>query len=265
MDTSAEPYPEMLVWAIRKPIVPIAGGNLLVVTDGLRRAVRSRVGAVCKRRGVPVPTQVTGHGADGRPHLAFLPMLDVGHRRADGHLLGVAVAIPADLPTEDQKLISYGLLNDDGPIDTLRLGANGLLSLAHQTDPRPSSGLDPQRWRAPAPGARRWITVTPVMLDRRPHARHTVAAVDRLAESFVAAGYPRPRSASLLDRSTVPGAVRGPHSGTIPDSRQHRPFTHCRVEFPTPVRGPVIAGRLRHLGCGMLVPDPTDLPARPPQ
>jgi len=251
------PYPELLFWTIRRPIVPIAGGNLLIVTDGLRRAALSRIGAVCKRRGVPVPAQVSGYGANGRPHLAFLPILDIGHRRADGHLLGVAVAIPAGLPGEDEQLISYGLLGDgdDEPIDRLRLGTNGFLSLGYQADPALVDSVDRRQWTAAPDGARRWVSVTPVMLDRRPNVHN---AADRLADSFVTAGYPRPETATVLTASAVPGAVRGPHSGTIPDSRERRPVTHCRVEFPTPVRGPVIAGRLRHLGCGLLIPDPAD-------
>ena len=54
--------------------------------------------AVVRHCPQPVPEWVSGHTADGRPsqkpHLAFLPLPFVGSEHADGHLLGLSMAIP---------------------------------------------------------------------------------------------------------------------------------------------------------------------------
>ncbi|MGW4463088.1 type I-G CRISPR-associated protein Csb2 [Micromonospora sp. NPDC004704] len=252
--TSANgPYREMLVWPAERGRVPIQGDRLLTVTDILRRAVLDRVAD-------PVPPQASGHGADGRPHVGFLPLLDVGHRHADGHLLGVAVAIPGDLPDADRIAVLRGLLGDDGenPIRVLRAGAEGVFRFDDPAEPPTTWGLRPDRWMGQPTGARRWVSVTPMMLDRYP-GRNDQAEV--LADGFEIAGYPRPESVTVLEAPLVRGAVRLPRRGTVPAGRPRRPFVHCRVEFATPVRGPVIAGALRYLGCGLFVPEVPD--ARP--
>ena len=244
------PYGEFLVWPLERGRVPVQGDRLLAITDALRRAVINRVAD-------PVPPQASGHGADGRPHVAYLALLDVGHRHARGHLLGVAVALPDDMTDSDRLAVRRGLLGSvgDEPIRTVRCGPAGVLALADPADPPRLWGLHPERWTGAPGGARAWVSATPVMLDRYPGRRDPAEV---LAESFVTAGYPRPESVTVLEAPLPEGAVRMPRRGTIPDGRPRRPFVHCRVEFPVPVRGPVIAGSLRYLGCGLLVPEVPD-------
>ncbi|GAB2932760.1 hypothetical protein GCM10027280_20580 [Micromonospora polyrhachis] len=241
------PYRDLLLWPIERGTVPISGDRLLAVTEMLRRAAISRIAD-------PVPAQASGHGADGRPHVAFVPLLDAGHQHADGHLLGVGVAVPVELAGDDRLAILRGLLGADGedPIRELRGGTAGLVRLGDPTDLPLTWGLRPDRWTGPPSGGHRWVSVTPVMLDRYPGRRDPAEV---LADGFVTAGYPRPTSVTLLERPIVRGAVQMPRRGSLPDKRARRPILHCQVEFPTPVRGPVIAGALRYLGCGMFVPE----------
>jgi len=205
--------------------------------------------------------------------VAFLPLLDVGHRHARGHLLGVGVAIPSDMPDDHRLAVLRGLLDaphvdeappphtgptgpsDRGPVRELRLGRAGLIRLADPFDTPSSWGLLPQRWTGPETGVRRWVSVTPVMLDRYPGRRGNVENL--LAAAFVTAGYPEPESVTALEAPLPHGAVTRPRRDTIPASRGRRPMLHCHVTFPQPVRGPVIAGALRYLGCGLLVPEVT--------
>src|SRR5690606_6335733 len=74
----AGPYRELLVWGIKRPSVPLAGDTVLMVTSLLRKAVVARVGRLGD-----VPALVSGHGADGLPHVAYLGLLDVGHEHSD--------------------------------------------------------------------------------------------------------------------------------------------------------------------------------------
>lgn len=244
------PYQELVIWPLRRGGIPVSGDRLLTVTELLRRTVISRVAD-------PVPPEVSGHGADTRPHLAYLALTDVGHRHADGHLLGVAVAVPAALSGEARMATLRGLLGDGGedPIRELRGGANGLFALEDPGEPPQLWGLRPDRWAGSISGARRWTSVTPVMLDRYPGRRDPA---DVLSDTIVTAGYPRPESVTVLDTPVPRGAVHLPCRGTVPAGRPRRPLLHCRVEFVEPIRGPVIAGALRYLGCGLLVPEVDD-------
>lgn len=235
---------------MRRGGVAVSGDRLLTVTELLRRTVISRVAD-------PVPPEVSGHGADTRPHLAYLALTDVGHRHADGHLLGVAVAVPTALSGDARLATLRGLLGDSGedPIQELRGGADGLLALEDPGEPPRLWGLRPGRWTGVPEGARHWASVTPVMLDRYPGRRDPAEV---LADTIVTAGYPRPETVTLLEEPLPQAAVRMPRRGTLPAGRPHRPMVHCRIEFAEPVRGPVIAGALRYLGCGLLVPDLAD-------
>lgn len=235
-------YTDLVVFGFDGPLAPIPGNDVLTVTQALRKATLSRVAN-------PVPPQVSGHDAGGRPHVAFLALPDAGHRYADGHLLGVAVAVPQQLPTADRRRLLRGLLADGG-MHRLNLPGGRRIALSYQPDRVRPRGLLPERWTGD--GARSWTTVTPVMLDRYPKA-HT-AADELVARALVSAGYPRPEQVDLLPAPAVAGGVFA-WCGSLPEGRARRPLLHCRVRFPRPVRGPVLAGALRYLGVGLFVPE----------
>jgi CRISPR-associated protein Csb2 len=245
--TAVGPYEELVVWPVERGGVPIGGDRLVAVAELLRRAVIARTAD-------PVPAVASGHGADGQTHVAYLPLLDVGHTHADGHLLGVGVAIPGDLPPQDRLAILRGILGPHGdePIRELRGGVVGRIRLGDPAQPPTAWGVRPDRWTGPPAGLRRWVTATPVMLDRYPGRRDPAEMV---AGMFVTAGFPEPESVTVLEGPLLRGSVTAPRRGSIPAGRDRRPMVHCRVRFPVPVRGPVIAGALRYLGCGLLVPE----------
>jgi len=243
-EAAAGPYADLLIWGVKRPMVAIPGADLLTVTAALRRAVLSRVAD-------PVPAQVSGHGADGRTHVAFLALLDVGHPHADGHLLGVGIAVPRLIPATDRRALLRGLLGADAadPLSVLRLRQGQPVELQYPA--LPLRGLRPERWCGD-PGARSWVTATPMMLDRFPNRRLDVTEI--IAESLRTAGYPLPDKVEPLAGPTVSGGIPLPRRGTLPPWAR-KPLMHCRVSFPRPVRGPVIAGALRYLGCGLFVPE----------
>ena len=243
-DVAAGAYSDLLVFGIDGPVTAIAGLDVLQVTGALRLAAISRVADL-------VPAQLSGHGADGRPHVAFLGLPDIGHCHADGHLLGVGVAIPADLPTTERRAVLRGLLAGGG-LRYLNLPGGRRLDLSYQPDRTRPLGLLPERWTTDR-GARSWVTATPVMLDRYPKA-HTPAP-ELLARALVTAGYPRPEQVEMLPGPATIGGIFAPRRGSLPEGRGRRPLMHCRVRFPRAVRGPVIAGALRYLGVGLFVPD----------
>jgi CRISPR-associated protein Csb2 len=244
------PYGDLLVWGVSRPAVAIRGDDVLTVTNALRRAVLKRVAD-------PVPAQVCGHGADGRAHVAYLGLVDVGHDRADGHLLGVGIAVPRDMPVGERRALLGGLLGENAarPIQQLHAGRSRVLDL--QYAPATGWGLRPERWQR-THGCRWWVTATPLMLDRYPkNPRRSSDVADSVAAALVTAGYPEPAVVQPLDAPVVIGGIHQLRAGSQP-RRPRRPILHCRVGFDRPVRGPVLAGALRYLGGGLFVPETAD-------
>ncbi|MBX6722087.1 MAG: type I-U CRISPR-associated protein Cas5/Cas6, partial [Dactylosporangium sp.] len=205
---------------------------------------------VLSRVADPLPSQVSGHGADGRPHVAYLGLVDVGHRHADGHLLGVGVAVPRQMPEADRRALLRGLLGADAaaPLSRIRSARGQQVQLQYPAVAR--RGLDRRWWCSPS-GARTWVSATPLMLDRYPGRDDPAELIVR---SLQLAGYPEPASVQALAGPAIPGAVRAPRRGSVPPWAR-KPMLHCRISFTHRVRGPVIAGALRYLGSGLFVPE----------
>ena len=235
------PFEDLLVWTLARPIARINGDRAVALASALRNAVMSRVPD-------PIPAQVSGHGAPGRPHVGFLALPDVGHDYADGHILGLALAIPRDLPSADLGMLVRAVLID--PLTRLCLPGGRSLALQYGAD---RSGLQPSRWAAQSRGgSREWVTATPLMLDG--HLRPGRNEASEVARSLTIAGYPRPAQVEVSAAPLAAGAVWRPRPGTLPAGRPHRRLVHARVAFAEPVTGPVLAGSMRYLGLGLFLP-----------
>src|SRR6266508_95075 len=104
-----------------------------------------------------------------RSHLAVVPLPDVGHEYADGHLLGIALVLPRNaVPTDRQQaraLVARWELDVDAqsPNPRLRLLLVGGLEWWVRREDAPTlAGLKAGVWCKPA---RRWVSATPVALD----------------------------------------------------------------------------------------------------
>ncbi len=242
------PFSDLLIFGFEQPVVPPGGQNLLAYTTALRAAVLSRVPD-------PVPPQVSGHGAEGRPHVAYLGLVHAGFPHSDGHLLGVGVAIPASLETAARRSLVGALIGT--PLREVTLGSTRRkISVEYIPDRTSPYGLTPERWVAPA-GAQRWVSATPLALDVFLKAHHV--PTDQVARAVATAGYPEPTRVEVSPAPLIQGAVGRLRVGALTGSRPRRPFLHARIEFAEPVLGPVIAGSLRYLGAGLFVPQPGPL------
>ena len=243
---AASPYGDLVVFGLAAGMARFPGPSLLMLTVTLRQALISRIGA-------GVPAQVSGHGAEGRPHVAYLALEDAGHRHADGHVLGVALAVPRQMPAAEVDQVLAAAVDAPLPGLTIRRGQQ----IAVEYDPLRTtpSGLVAERWTAgPRGGARRWVTVTPLMLDRHPRRSHTLIA--EVGQALARAGYPDPAGVEVSPAAMTPGAVHRPRPHTIPAGRPRLPMIHARVTFRDPVAGPVLAGSMRYLGLGLFAPEP---------
>ncbi len=234
------PFADLLVWSIERPVARVGGDLVISLASGFRRAVLSKVAD-------PLPGQISGHTSPGRPHVAFLVLPDVAHEHADGHALGLALAVPRDMPDQDLTALLLAVLQGDG-LRRIQFGAGRPLAIGYGWD---RSGIRPSRWTG-GRGEQDWVTVTPVMLDG--HTRRGRDEASELARSLVNAGYPEPVEVQVSAMPLVTGGIWRPRPGTLPAGRPRRKMVHARVRFAQPVIGPVLAGSLRYLGLGMFLP-----------
>ncbi len=199
---------------------------------------------------------VSGHDRDGAPlqgpHLAFVPLPFVGHPHSDGHLLGMAVALPLALAPEERRQVLRIL----GRVSTLRLGPLGVWRLERDAGARPPWNLRAEAWTAHPEGATHWSTVTPVAFDRHPKARDRGAyqreRAEMIAAGCVAIGLPSPREIIVTSVSAHPGV---PPAHAFPrlarKEGSERRHAHAILVFDEPVRGPVLVGAGRYRGYGV--------------
>ncbi len=237
--------------------------------DGRRMGLESTLQLTGKLRNAvvkccpePVPEWVSGHNHDGgpsqEPHLAFLPLPFAGSEHADGHLLGLALAIPNSIsPAEVGRCLSPLLGTDeDGSLRRVRLydGANFEWLLEMEDMDSPPVALRSETWTQPD---RHWATVTPIVFDRHPKGQdREIQAEQMVAEACQRIGLPRPVDVVLSQVSLHLGV---PHSRTFPAMHRksgegRRQHSHAILTFAEPVGGPVILGAGRYRGYGMCRP-----------
>jgi CRISPR-associated protein Csb2 len=232
-EIAASPFDEFLVVQMRGLT------HTAESSEALARAVRR---SVMSRIPDPIPVAIHGH-VDGL-HIGWIPLCDVGHPNARGRILGLGMAIPAGLKIAErqalfaaiEKLRESGIHLDDGRdvvIESLRLEYQPPVTLDRSTFMQPS---------------RVWATVTPVVPDRLPKNQSSEAAAASLAQSLVRAGFPEPEEIAVSRYSVFQGAP------AAPVYRLRLPRYHAVVRFPVDVAGPVLAGRLRYFGIGLLRP-----------
>jgi CRISPR-associated protein Csb2 len=209
-----------------------------------------------------VRTLLSGHAPDGSPltvpHAAFIPLPFVGATHADGHLLGAAVVLPAEVTPDEEDGVYRALAAatdaETGAL-TLPLGERRSVTFALEERAAPPLALRAGSW---ARAARGWATVTPLVLDRQPP--RTVADKDAFARAEIVracahAGLPAPDEIRLLDAPAWTGA---PHARAFPPlptkTGIRRRHLHAWLRFGVAVRGPVLLGAGRYRGYGLCRP-----------
>ena len=179
------------------------------------------------------------HGHTTDQHVAWSVLPDVGHEHAEGKVMGVGIWLPRGISTADRTSVALSLLRLDHVFHEGR--SIGIKRVAESALPR---GMTAAAWGGVT---RTWTSVTPVALDRWPKRK---SAEEILADGCEMAGYPRPVS---VETTTMP-LLRG--SPRARDCRPRRPgyVTHAVIEFSQPVQGPVLIGRERHFGLGLMRP-----------
>ena len=238
------PFRELVIFALGGP--QRDGRHAVEFTDLLRKAVMANLPR-------PLPA-VHGHGPSESPRCAFLALPFVGHPHADGHIIGLAVAVPELEPADLRDLWwALGATAERG-LSSPVLGQFTLQRLAPVEQRRAPLALQAWRWTRPSDT---WVTAYPAVLDRFVKDRKEIPALIR--QTILNSGFPEPieiTSALRPFSGTLPGALDlHPRETTRPGHREgFRPYRHLYLRFAAPVRGPVVIGSMRHYGLGLCVP-----------
>ena len=203
--------------------------------------------AVLSRAGDEAPSILHGHGRN--PHVAYLALPNVGHPYSEGAIMGVAAAVPADCTDDELREVVAAASG----VNRLAIHSGVVpwrLEPVRGDGPR---ALDPATWIGPS---RAWATATPVLLDRHPKPNRGETLEDVVRRSLEHVDLPGELVADArIEISKAPflhGAVpAGLHPA--PSNRKAAGF-HLRVEFGQEVRGPLLVGRGRYLGIGLMKP-----------
>jgi len=211
-----------------------------------------------------VRTILSGHDSDGTPlegpHLAFVPLAFVDHDHADGHLLGVGLALPDGLVHDVRR----GVLAAVSRVRLLKFGRLGAWRVEAVIESCPPWNLREEAWTGYPAGARHWSSMAPVVYDRHPKSddksgyQQEVAAM--IGQCCSRIGLPAPREiivSAISAHSGVPPAFAFPRLHRKDGSaRRH---THAILIFDKPVCGPVILGAGRYRGYGICRPITADV------
>lgn len=236
------PYQDLVVFRLRGPRKD--GRDAARIAAYLRRALMSRT--------EHPPAALHGHHDGDVVQISFLGLPFVGSPKADGHLIGMALALP-DLPADELGRIVRAL-PAVGEVLTVKAGRLGVLELERLSPLdtlRHPWTVQPQRWRRPSTT---WTTATPMVLDRFLKRGDDVRAAVRQAVQN--SRLPEPEVVSVSRRPLLWGAPDMRPHDTLrrPGDRAVKPYRHVTLRFPQPVEGPLVVGSMRHYGLGLCVP-----------
>ena len=217
----------------------------------------------------PPPEIVSGHDSQGRPsarpHVAIVPLANIGWAHSMGDLLGFAVILPRGVEPDERhaairSLAAFVRFEGDRAHGSLNLRTQDVWSVERSAVPSRAS-LTPTRWCAVG---RTWASVTPVFLDRFPDHGDLIEEAVLVAAACRNVGLPEPVEIEIHKHSAFAGAppaypARGNPARldwSLPRgaSYRDRPRRHVVLRFPDPVEGPVILGAARYHGLGLCLP-----------
>jgi CRISPR-associated protein Csb2 len=225
-----------------------------------------------------LPMILSGHDAKGerasQPHLAFVPLPWVGHEHADGSVQGLALIAPQSVAPDEREALNRllakwesqrGHRDDDYAIELGTPSGLGrpLQIRVRRVEVPNKATLHATRW---CKASRRFITATPIALDR--HPGNLRSNVDRTAHKAAAEaessiknaceriGLPRPSDVSISLAPLLHGAQHVRQFAPWPPQpgRARRARVHAEIVFPEAVCGPVLLGAGRYFGLGLCLP-----------
>jgi len=236
----------IVIWLRIEPAV--SGRKVLAVTQALRDAVLEKYERHVAGSSDEVPQVLHGHGFDGTgyQHACWLALPDVGHPYSRGKIHGAAIWLPPGTPTEVVQGVHTALWH------VQELGRSGYfrVHVSPFSEEKKPLAARPDRWNATE---RVWASAFPVVHEHWQKGGPDLAEVKRWC---LHAGLPEPVGFRSVEVPLLPGAVSlMPHEARR-KGKEFRPYSHIELIFAEPVTGPVVIGRSRQFGLGLMAPRP---------
>jgi CRISPR-associated protein Csb2 len=207
------------------------------------------------------PEWFCGHRLDGtptdQPHLAIFPLPFVDGDHADGHILGLAIAVPSSIAADSARRFLGPLFfsPETGQERTIKLWKSGQWEwhLHRETASNRPMALQAKRWTGPST---EWASVTPVVLHHYPKKSRDGDVERIVREAFASALLPEPVEIETSPVSKHPGAghVREMPFFDAGGERLCRYQVHVVARFDRLIEGPMLVGRGRFRGYGVFHP-----------
>ncbi len=241
------------------------------VSRALREALLEQVGSRS------LPASLSGHREDGgpadHPHVAFVALPFVGHEHADASVQGCAIVTPRELASSEREALlrivaRWERARAIDADDTMELAGGTLPPVRfRRVELSAKVSLRPGTWCRPA---RRFVTATPIALDKNPGNlrsnqqgtahKASIEAQRSIADACDRIGLPPPISVEVSFAPLLPGAqhVRSFLPWPSRPGRTARVRVHANIVFSERVRGPVLLGAGRYFGLGLCLPLPEE-------
>lgn len=215
--------------------------------------------ALLDRCADPLPESISGHLPTGepsnQPHMAVMPLANVGHRHADGHIMGFAVLFPEHTDTRERRQLELGLqklrhitLGFLGEWQVSLLDAESLEAAAKTLQPETYSTAH-----------KHWATVTPVVFGHYPKNKPGKDVLAIIGQACHDIGLPQPVDVNIVPGSCFNGVPKAKDFRSNADFQRvghlkEKMLAHITLSFDQAVQGPLILGPGRFLGLGVCRP-----------
>jgi CRISPR-associated protein Csb2 len=186
---------------------------------------------------------VAGHPKDDpNARLSYVPLPSIGHRHVDGFIRRALLATPLAFWSKVRQCQEWL----DHPLPLIPEGRDEPVAhavLANELDPV---------FRRYLNASRDWVSVTPVVLPGNYTRGHTL--VEKLVRKALRESGFANEDVAAVQASKLPWVAGATHAHHYRrKSMEGQSFTyHVAVSFTQPVPGPIVLGRQRHHGLGLL-------------
>jgi len=241
-----EPVRFLLLSPSGDSVKAVTWQDAMKVAAWLRHAAAQRLAGEYERSFIEA--YVHGHTKEEEKarRLSYVPVPSLFSRYGDGQIRRAMIVEPPDADGEVSRMLRLKLT---GHV-LLDVEGRAACSLASAVDDGVFSRYLPRQ------AARRWRSVTPVVLHGWNASRRGAISIRKterlLLRAFEMAGYAQ-REIVRLAFQTAPWYIGPQHAGRIrvPAHLEGFPRLHVEVEFRRGFRGPVLAGIGRHYGIGL--------------
>jgi CRISPR-associated protein Csb2 len=198
----------------------------------------------------------TGGAATSHRHAHWIPLPDLGAREAGGIVRSLVIWVPNGLQADDVRAIlsMRSVSGQRGGVDGYQIRGFPKLRLLFQA----AGSVEDVAAELCRPSAKRWRSVTPYLPVRYRHPKRETAEEFLIADVAAELRY-RDLSAA------VSVTIVEPSAGRVNQFRRYRinerltrsrEGVGLRLEFESPVTGPLLLGQLSHFGFGIFEPEP---------